>query len=61
MCIALRQCAAYIWKYVGPFTIAFTMINISGPKSTYDHSTIKGVHHACVLHDTVVPLYIMYA
>ena len=61
MANALRQYPAQIWKYVGPCRAAFTMINVSSTKYTIDHSTNKAVHicHACVIYDTVVPLYMM--
>ena len=55
----LKAISDHIWKNVGPSTAAFTMINISHSKPKYDHSTNKAVHiyHACVIFNTVVPLY----
>ena len=63
MCIALRQCAAPIWKYVRPFAPVFIMISVSRSKSTYDHSTNKvaRMYHTFMLFETVVPLYMIHA
>ena len=57
------ECAKHIWKNGGNFTASFTIINVFHIKPTYGHSTNKFVHvyHACVLFDTVVPLYVIHA